>query len=448
MQDLQGLTINKFLEPNHVVIGKVMVEKDWLGNFEELPDVLDFSLSTTIKNILQRLCAVGFNITALNTNDRYALRDEGASHYDWLRQGRRIRIYAGIKVGEDNYHWKWITGRIDEPKFSESGSKEIVNISGRDYMRMLIESPIKQEWWGKQKLFDTVEGKETYSMPADCKGIYRLWVDIDAKDSSNLLELTEGSDWSYDWNTNKLLFLRSTIPPCDGLSNLLIFYFQTQKVESVIADILVYAGVLELKDRKEWLDNTDYVTPTNKTIDRVVFKKDMRCLEAIRLLLEVVTYRLHPNQDGIFILKPKPPETDPPVQMMSRWDIEEISHGESLDEVYNQILIEGEERIRIEKLLTVTTDSEVTNDGPNQFESRGVIEDIGTANATKRGFELGVEHKAKDDFWEESGSFGVGGFTHLWTDLVGGKQYFFRAWAKNIQGKFFGKWQEHVTSES
>lgn len=447
MQDLEGLDIDVFSGFSHVVIGKVLVEKDWAGNFEELPDVTDFNISTTIKNVVQRLCAVGFGLTALNTYDRFALHDEGASHYGWLRQGRRIKIYAGIQVSETDYHWQWITGKIDSIKFGESGGNEIVNIDGRDYMRILMETNLKCEWWGNQLTLDTVEAQEVYNMPADCKGVYRAFLDIDAKDGSNLIEITEGSDWTYDWETNKFSFLDTSIPPYDGVDNLVIFYFTTQIVEEVVADVLIYAGILNLWERKSWLENTNYVTPTEKTIDRVRFKKGEKCLEAIRLLIETVLYRFRFSEGGMPILKSKPPESDPPVMMVNREDVEVISKGENVDEVYNQIFITGEVRERIIKLLTVSTNS-AEDKATDSFKAVGEIENIGSGNATMRGIELGVEQKSRDDFWEESGSFGIGEFCHVFSGLVADKQYYFRAWAKNPQGKFFGKWQGVKTLSS
>jgi len=440
MQDLQGLDIDVFSGFSHVVIGKILVEKDWLGNFEELPDVTDFSISTTIKNVIQRLCAIGFSLTALNTYDRFALHDEGASHYGWLRQGRRIKIYAGIQVSDTDYHWQWITGKIDSIKFSESNGKEIVNIDGRDYMRMLMDASLKCEWWGTQYTLDTIEAQETYSMPSDCKGIYRVFLDIDAKNGSNLVEISEGSDWTYNWETNKFSFLDNSIPAYNGVDNLVMFYFTTQIVEGVVADVLIYAGVLNLWERKSWLENTNYVTPTGKTIDRVWFKKGEKCLEAIRLLIETVLYRFRFSEEGIATLKPKPSETDPPVMQIGREDFEVINKGENVNEVYNQILISGEQRERIIKLLTVSTSS-AEDKTSSSFLAVGEIENIGSANATKRGFEMGVEHKEKDYPWEESGSFGIGEFTHTFGSLVSGKQYYFRVWALNPQGKFYGRWQ-------
>ncbi len=277
-------------------------------------------------------------------------------------------------------------------------------------------------------------------MPSDCEGMYRAWLDMDAKDGSNLVEINEGGDWTYDWNTKKFMFLDASIPAYDGVDNLVIFYFTNQKIEEVVADILIYAGILNLWERKSWLENTNYVTPTGKTIDRVRFNKGEKCLEAIRLLIETVLYRFRFGEEGIAILKPKPPESDPPVMMVNREDVEVINKGENVDEVYNQILIDGEERERIIKLLTVSTKS-AEDKTADSFVAVGEIENIGSGNATKRGFEMGVEHKEKDYPWEESGSFGIGEFSHPFTSLVSDKQYYFRAWALNPQGKFYGSWQ-------
>ena len=442
MQDLQTLDISVFSGFSHVVIGKVMVETDWLGTFEELPDVLDFSISTTINNVIQRLCAVSFSARALNTYDRFSLYDEGASHYGWVRQGRRIKIYAGIQVSEVDYHWQWITGKIDSVNFGESESGEIVSIDGRDYMRMLMDTNLKCEWWGKQYTLDSIEAQEIYVMPSDCTGVYRAWLDMDVKDGSNLVEINEGSDWTYDWDTKTFTFLDNSIPAYNGVDNLVIFYFTSQKVEDVVADILIYAGVLNLWERKEWLEDTDYVTPTGKLIDRVWFGKSEKCLEAIRLLIETVLYRFNFNEEGIPTLKPKPLESEPPVKMVGREEVTVINKGENMDEVYNQIIITGEEREKIIKLLTVSTSS-AEEETSSSFAAYGAIESIGIANATSRGFELGVEQKSKDYNWVDpsAGPFGIGEFCHVFSDLVTNTQYYFRAWAINPQGKFFGNWQ-------
>ncbi|GAI01860.1 unnamed protein product, partial [marine sediment metagenome] len=114
---------------------------------------------------------------------RFSWLDTGATHYNWLRQGRKIKIYMGIRYSDANYYWKWITGRIDIPKCTEEGGIEICTLTGRCLMRMLIENRMKQVYWGAQKFFSTHDSQDEYSMlNLDCTGVYRAF--LDSKDDS------------------------------------------------------------------------------------------------------------------------------------------------------------------------------------------------------------------------------------------------------------------------
>ncbi|GAH88133.1 unnamed protein product, partial [marine sediment metagenome] len=90
------------------------------------------------------------------------------------------------------------------------------------------------------------------------------------------------------------------IPYYNGTNNLVVYYFKSQVPEEVVADILVESGAIREDQRVAWLTNTEpcYVTPTEKTIDRVWFNKGTTCLEALRLIAEAVQYRFYFDQDG------------------------------------------------------------------------------------------------------------------------------------------------------
>ncbi|GAH35194.1 unnamed protein product, partial [marine sediment metagenome] len=142
----------------------------------------------------------------LNTGNRFSWQDTGATHYNWLRQGRKIKIYMGIRKSDTDYYWKWITGRIDAPRFTQEGGKEICTITGRCFMRMLIENRMKQVYWGAQKFFSTHDSQDEYHMPSDCKGVHRAFLDSkDPYDGTNLREISFHSAWTYDWTTNIFL---------------------------------------------------------------------------------------------------------------------------------------------------------------------------------------------------------------------------------------------------
>jgi len=99
MQDLQGLIVSDFENKANIILGKVEVDKDGLGSWVELQDVKDFSIQSNITNLFQNTCALSFNINLLNTKDRYSFHDTGASCYGHIKEGRKIRLYLGIRTG-------------------------------------------------------------------------------------------------------------------------------------------------------------------------------------------------------------------------------------------------------------------------------------------------------------------------------------------------------------
>ena len=81
MQDLLGLNISDFKKNLIVVLAKVEIDFDGAGNFQQLPDVKDFSINTNIENEVSRFCSYSFSITCLNINDRYSPFNTGSDYY-------------------------------------------------------------------------------------------------------------------------------------------------------------------------------------------------------------------------------------------------------------------------------------------------------------------------------------------------------------------------------
>lgn len=444
MQDLQGLTKADFEMRSNIVVGKVEVDINGLGNFHGLADLKDVDISCSIINEVMLLAAVSFTITCLNTNQQYSWQAGGATYYDWLRQGRKIRIYAGIKVSGTKYYWKWITGKIDNVGFAKEAGKQVCVITGKCFMSMLIENHLKQEYWGLQKVFSTSDQTDEFLMPDNCTGVYRAFLDsVSPYDGSKLKEIKRDSDWTYDWTTNTFLLLRGIIPYYSGVNNLVTNYFTSQVVENVIADILVDSEILLLHDRATWLAS-DFVTPTGKEIARVWFNKGTPCLTAIRLVSEVVQYRFYLDQDNNPVFKPKPIQSDA-VKSLSDREVDIISTKEDVEEVKNHIIIKGEERKRLVKIPTLTTQFPVTRQSAIQVTMWATIDAVGRGSITKRGFQWGIGQQVTSTYIE-TGNFGVGDFSHEVTGLIPETDYFYRAWCENPQGKFFGKWQHYKTS--
>jgi len=98
MQDLQGLSVTDFENKANIVLGKAEVDKDGNGNYVELEGVTDFDIQASITNIFQNTCALSFNINLLNTGDKYSLYKKGASYYNYVKEGRKIKLYLGARI--------------------------------------------------------------------------------------------------------------------------------------------------------------------------------------------------------------------------------------------------------------------------------------------------------------------------------------------------------------
>lgn len=415
MQNLQGLTTTDFDKKSHVVVGKIEIDTTGWNNFQELPDVESCRINCNLINEVTLFSAVSFNIVCLNTNDRFSWLDTGATHYNWLRQGRKIKIYMGIRYSDTNYYWKWITGRIDVPKCTEEGGREICTLTGRCFMRMLIENRMKQVYWGAQKFFSTHDSQDEYAMPASCTGVHRAFLDSkEPYDGTNLKEISLNSAWTYDWTTNIFLLLRSIIPYYEGSNNLMVYYYKAQVPEEVVADILVESGALREYEKVGWLANLNYVTPTGKTIDRVWFEKGTTCLEALRLVAEAIQYRFYFDQDGNPVFKP-PPKGTASVKLIAVDNITINNREELVDDVKNHIIVTGEERKKLVKIPTVTTHDPVIDAETESAVMYGVIDSIGKGGVNRRGFQWGVALLAVGD-WHEDGSFEIGQFEHQLTE--------------------------------
>ena len=416
MQNLQGLTTLNFDEKSHVVVGKIEVDRTGWNNFEELPDVESCGINSNLINEVMLFSATSFTITCLNTDDQFSWLDTGATYYNWVRQGRKIRIYLGINYGGTNYYWKWLTGRIDVPRFTQESGQEICTLTGRCFMRMLIENRLKQVYWGAQKFFSTHDSEDEYSMPESCTGVHRAFLDSkDPYNGSNLKEISLNSGWTYDWTTNIFLLLRSIIPYYNGANNLVVYYYKQQVPEEVIADILVESGVLREDGRVAWLANTDYVTPTEALIDRTWYDKGTTCLEALRLVAEVVQYRFYFDEDGNPIFKP-PPVASSAVKLISVDTITINNRDELVDDIKNHIIVKGEERKKLVKIPTATTQSPIINNETESAVMYGVIDSVGKGGVNRRGFQWGAALLATAG-WYEDGSYEIGQFRHELTEL-------------------------------
>jgi len=347
MQTITPLTTEDFKSSSSIVIGKIEIDSDGAGTFVELPDVTDFSLDTAIENEVSRFSAYSFSITCLNTDDRYSPFKMGTTYYNWIKQGRRIKLYIGINVNGDEYYYQSILGRIDRYGLGKRSGENICTITGRDLTRTLLDYKLcsPNNYWGDTETFKTIADRAEYSMTdATCRGIYIAYLDsIDPWNGDHLNEIYNNSEWGYLETSNKFSFLINHIPDFDGIDpgNLKVYYFKTQIIENVVADILLNAGIFaDEAARNAWLAS-GYLEATGYSIDRVWFDTGTSAFEAIRLLAEVVQYRFYFDYAGNPIFKPKA-SLGTEVDIFENSDIEVESIEENIDEVYNNIIVLGE----------------------------------------------------------------------------------------------------------
>ena len=658
MQDLQGLTISDFENKANIMLGKAEIDKDGLGDFVELEEVTNFNIQANIVNIFQNTCALSFNISLLNTKDRYSLHDRGASHYGYVKEGKRIRLYLGISQGsqkeifhEDNiinvlgdtkdasiqkqgsdyyavnaavegdsiyhnpnpdysqiiigqskaasavwyinrgylyfdtsiipegatikkailkirtypgnsyeerdvdiviqngqpdypheplilsdydrskysgnggsvntsdmtfpsvgyteielneigkswiktgngltkfvirtsddineykipeeegytyekipildsdntsypdwrpklyieydyyeypegynytdYYWSWIYGIIDKPDMQYDAAGEICNIRGRDYIAYLSEIYLKKLWWGKNKKYDVIADQDKYDMPSACKGIHRVFLDKTGTRTA-FKEITLNSEWTYDWETNQLVFLIPSVPDTSGTGCLWIYYFTSQKVENLIADLITEAGILNASDRYLWLANTNLCTPTGKTVERAWFDSGTNYIRAINMLTETSIYRFYINGEGDPCFK-RIPLLSTTIKRIDDTEYLIKKTEERLDELYNHFIIIGEKRIMKRINLSVIAYTAIYNLAKTSGKLRGAILDEGGYTITKKGFKWQTGSEEEQEWHTTNSSTGY--YTHIISGLTPDTEYKFCAFGENTSGQ-------------
>ena len=446
MQDLQELAVDDFINKANIICLKAEIDYTGYGEYIELEGIKSFTINSNITNLINRTCSINFTLTILNTDNRYSFLDSAKEYYDYVRQGRKIKLYLGIKLNSANYYWSWFYGITDKPRLTYGPKEELCTITGRDYIAYLTEIDLKKIWWGKQTAIDIVSGEDTYAMPDDCKGIYRAFQDSTSPyNGTGFKEIYLNKNFTYDWDTNDLIFLYPNIPDYNGTDCLRIYYFTSQIIENVVADILVETGILHISQRNTWLSNSNLVIPTDQTIDRTRFRYGIKAIKAINLLSELAMYRFYIDGEGNPVFKSIPAYGD----VIKRINDNEFllrKKEERFDELYNHIVIEGEKREMRRKWLSVRAYSSVKDLTSSSAVIRGAITDNGGLTIIKRGFEWQGAGEALQN-WEESGTFEIGYFEHKITGLTLDKEHKFLVWAENSKGKKTSIWIYFKTEE-
>jgi hypothetical protein len=350
MQTIAPLTNEDFHKSSAIIAEKIEVDTNGEGNFQELPDVKTFNVQTNEENRVARFSSYSFNISCLNTNKRYNQYNYSSLHRNWLKQGRRIKIWLGIKKDGNYYFYQRILGRIDTIKMSTKAGSELCTITGRCQMRLLIDYKLtgSEIWWGTSHVYSTESGKTRYNMEANCNGVYRAFLDSTPPyNGSNLEEIYENQDWTYDWHNNQLVFAAGRFPEFDGTNNLVVYYLTTQTVEDVVADILLAAKVFSNEtERNNWVASANCEL-TGKTIDRVWFNSGTSASRAITLLAEVVQYNFYFDYEGVPKFLSVNNSSTGTVATLTDYQEKVLDINKDNSEIYNHIIVKGETRLRI-----------------------------------------------------------------------------------------------------
>ncbi len=360
---------------------------------------------------------------------------------------------SSIVTSNENqdFHWSWIYGIIDNVTTSKSADGEMCNISGRDYVAYLSENYLKNLWWGKQGKYSIIANKEKYNMPSDCKGIYKAYKYNIATQEYD--EIVLNSEYTYDWEKNQFVFLHPNVPyQTEG--SIWVWYFTSQIVENVVADLLIEAGLLTHSDKQNWLTG-DLVTATGKTIDRVWFESGTTYMHAIELLAERVIYRFRVNPLGQPMFTRIPVLLTDTTKRLNREEYIVRNIEERLDELYNHFYLVGEKRAMKKINLGVMSNGveDITHnsatllgtvlaDGETSAKHRSLFG--GTSIITQKGFKWKKEGEAEQVYSSASSTMGL--FTKELTNLDPDSRYSWLVWAKNNLGHYAeSNWNTFVT---
>ncbi|MHA1225176.1 MAG: hypothetical protein ACTSPV_00370 [Candidatus Hodarchaeales archaeon] len=274
-------------------------------------------------------------------------KNNTGTYNDYLKVGRKIRLWTGMVSGGSDYYWQWFVGYISDIQINRPDRTII--LKGFDYTQRLIDKKLKSpdNYWGSSVTKSTVKDQADYELPVECNWPYIAYLDGNP--------IYEGDYWVYDQATNKFWFLPSKIPDSNGTDDLVIYYYTDQVPENVVADLLVTAGLYA--DKASALAAMDY-TATGETIEKVRFNSSVSALHAIQKICERCDYEFYFKYDGTPVFKPIP-LVDSSVFTFDENLISDFSYLENIDEVKNHIIIEGDEYTIFDELRRILDGSEI-----------------------------------------------------------------------------------------
>lgn len=121
----------------------------------------DWSISLGGAKMLPDPIAGTWN-AVINNKDGMFHPDHPSSFYsDLFEEGKKIRISLGATYSSLDYYWQRLIGYMEEPSYK--GKTNTVNISGFDYMKVLMDTELKKpdNYWGTSVTFSSIASEGT-----------------------------------------------------------------------------------------------------------------------------------------------------------------------------------------------------------------------------------------------------------------------------------------------
>lgn len=183
--------LTELLAPGQVPLMRLEIEVG-AGNWIDLCD-LDSknyveSISGSLGGASMTPNPVGGALSAELSNEDsiFHPKHPDSGYEDYLKTGRKVRIWLGGTYGGVDKYWQRMIGYIDEPRFEALAQK--VSISGADYMKLLEDAEFGglDNYWGLSKTFDSISSDGYIGI--------ELYNEADAMDITG--ELPNVTNWS------------------------------------------------------------------------------------------------------------------------------------------------------------------------------------------------------------------------------------------------------------
>lgn len=185
--------------------------------------------------------------------------------------------------------------------------------------------------------------KQYYQLPGAAKGPHYVMLD-----GNPVFQGETDEGWYYIEDAEagpdppahpaKIVFFDHNKVVANGTDNLVVYYFTTESPENAVARLLFKAGLYASEAAA--LADMEY-TATGITIDKIWFKPDTSCLDAIKKLCERCDYRFHFKYDGTPVFKPKPAPGSTSFTFTDPKQIASFSTYQDRNEIRNRIVIKG-----------------------------------------------------------------------------------------------------------